>query len=113
MLLVYTAEAHASDEWPVGPHIHQPQPKSTAGRCAVATRRLAQLGLESLPALVETSSEAFHRAYASWPLRWYFMRDRRIEHIAQPHDGGGYAPEEIVTWLCARRYDALQPAVLT
>lgn len=113
MMLVYIAEAHASDEWPVGPHIHQPQPQSTVERCAVATRRLAQLGLSSLPTLVETSSEEFHKAYACWPLRWYFVRDGRIEHIAQPHGGGGYAPEEIVTWLCARRYDALQAAALT
>jgi len=100
---VYTAEAHAADEWPVGPHIHQPQPKSTEERCGVARRRLAQLGVSDIPVLIDTAEENFSRAYASWPLRWFFLDGHTITAVAQPQCGGGYDVKEIVSGLAARR----------
>jgi len=100
---VYTAEAHAADEWPVGPHIHQPQPKSTEERCGVARRRLAQLGVSDIPVLIDTAEENFSRAYASWPLRWFFPDGHTITAVAQPQCGGGYDVKEIVSGLAARR----------
>ena len=108
--LVYIAEAHASDEWPVGPKIQQAQPRTTLARCAVAARRLSELGLSSVPALVDTSGDAFSQRYSCWPLRWYFVRDGRLEHVAQPRGGGGYDTQELVTWLFARRHEALELA---
>ena len=98
-----TVQAHAADEWPVGPHIHQPQPKTTADRCDVARRRLAELGIYEIPALVDTANECFSRAYASWPLRWFFLEGNTITAVAQPRGGGGYDVKEIVSGLVARR----------
>lgn len=95
---MYTAEAHASDEWPVGAHIQQRQPRSTDERVAVARHRLAQLGVDWPGTLVDTGDESFHRAFACWPLRWYFLDGHRIEHIAQP-SSGAYDVAQIVPWL--------------
>ena len=84
--LVYIAEAHASDEWPIGAHIQQPQPRSTAERCGVARRRLAELGVARLPVLVDTAPDnAFGKAYASWPLRWFFLDGHTLTAVAQPN----------------------------
>ena len=101
--LVYIAEAHASDEWPVGAHIRQRQPKTTLERCRVAAARLAELGVQDIPCLVDTADDAFSRRYACWPLRWFFVRDGVIEQVAQPHGASGYDLSEVVTWLVARR----------
>ena len=103
--LVYVAEAHASDEWPVGGPCAQVQPATTAERAAVAAARLEELGLGALPpALADTAPrEAFQELYACWPLRWYFLDGHTLTHIAQPHPGGRYDLNEIVTWLAATR----------
>jgi len=78
--LVYTAEAHASDEWPVGSHIAQRQPRSTHERVCVARRRLAELGVNWPGTLVDTGREAFQEAFACWPLRWYFLDGHTVTH---------------------------------
>ena len=96
--LVYTAEAHASDEWPVGSHIAQRQPRSTHERVSVARRRLAELGVNWPGTLVDTGREAFQEAFACWPLRWYFLDGHTITHIAQP-SGGAYDVTQIELWI--------------
>ena len=95
--LVYVAEAHASDEWPVGGPCAQVQPATTAKRAAVAAARLEELGLGALPpALADTAPrEAFQELYACWPLRWYFLDGHTLTHIAQPHPGGRYDLNEM------------------
>ena len=101
--LVYIAEAHASDEWPIGAHIQQPQPRSTAERCGVARRRLAELGVARLPVLVDTAPDnAFGKAYASWPLRWFFLDGHTLTAVAQPTGGGGYDVRQLVSGLMAK-----------
>ena len=96
--LVYTAEAHASDEWPVGSHIAQRQPRSTHERVSVARRRLAELGVNWPGTLVDTGREAFQEAFACWPLRWYFLDGHTVTHTAQP-SGGAYDVTQIELWI--------------
>ena len=95
---VYIAEAHASDEWPVGSHIDQPQPRSTNARVGVAARRLKELGFAWPGTLVDTADETFHKTYACWPLRWYFLDGHRIEHVALPR-ASLYDVREIEAWV--------------
>ena len=100
-MLVYTAEAHATDEWPVGSHLFQRQPRSTHERVAVARRRLAQLGVAWPGTLVDTGCEAFHAAFACWPLRWYFLDGHTVTHVAQP-SAGAYDVTQIGHWVDAQ-----------
>lgn len=88
MCLVYIAEAHASDEWPLGGLCSQQQPRSTAERVSVAQARLSELGITTGPTLVDTAEEIFSKTYAAWPIRWFWLHGRIITSIAQPCNGG-------------------------
>lgn len=102
---VYIAEAHASDEWPVGHAVHIKQPKSTKERVATAQQKLADLGMgEEFTCLVDLAEENnFHEAYACWPFRWYSVepRTRRLMTIAQPRESG-YDIRELVSWIVSQ-----------
>ena len=83
MQLVYIAEAHAADEWPInssrcsGPANSVLRPTSLAERRAVAERMLGALPcLAPLPLL---------GALAAWPIRLYGVRGGVLERIGQPH----------------------------
>lgn len=102
---IYIAEAHASDEWPVGHSICVKQPKSTKERVAIAQEKLADLGMgEEFTTLVDLAEKnSFHKTYACWPFRWYSveMRTRRLTTIAQPRDSG-YDMRELVSWVVSQ-----------
>ena len=91
----YIAEAHARDEWPVlsdrfnlgrGPVVVN-QPKTTAERAKLAAAFQRDFALDKLDLVVDVpeESDAFERAYAPWPLRFYFIgRDDRLLWVAEP-----------------------------
>ena len=93
MQLVYIAEAHASDVWPInsstcaGPANSVRRPTTLAERRAVAARMLVALPCLALlpPLLVDGLDDAFLRAMAAWPVRLYGARDGVLERIGQPH----------------------------
>ena len=92
MQLVYIAEAHASDVWPInssacaGPANSVRRPTTLAERRAVAARMLVALPcLAPLPLLVDGLDDAFLRAMAAWPVRLYGARGGLLERIGQPH----------------------------
>lgn len=103
-VFVYIAEAHASDEWPVGHPVRIRQPKSTVERLEVARERLAELGVGDefvrLVDAVEEDGDRFHRTYAAWPFRWFLVngKDRKIMSVAQPRNSG-YDVKELVAWI--------------
>lgn len=97
--MIYIAEAHAMDEWPVlsgrfngdrGPVVVSHQPKQGKERCELARRFLRDFGLETsaVEVLVDDPdlNEPFESSYAPWPLRLYLIRHGRLEWIAQPQD---------------------------
>lgn len=80
--MVYIAEAHACDVWPITSgrfHDNEPvmieAPKSDAERCAVATRFKERYQLsQRLPVLVDPVANPFEEAYAVWPFRFYILQ---------------------------------------
>jgi len=99
--LVYVAEAHAQDEWPLrsarfngnrGPVLVD-QPKTTADRARLARAFADNFQLPAVDLFVDDPalSEPFERAYSPWPLRLYLVDTSSVGHptllwIAEPSD---------------------------
>jgi hypothetical protein len=99
VLLIYIAEAHAADEWPInsarcaGPRNSVAAPTSLAERRAVAARMCSALpALTTLPLLVDGLDDAFLRTFAAWPVRLYGVRRGVLERIGQPQDAAVELP---------------------
>jgi len=81
---VYISEAHASDEWPVGPSISFcRQPQSIEERCNLA-QNFVNTRLYRVPMLVDTIENDFQRAFAAWPFRYFVVKENRIAYKAEP-----------------------------
>ena len=107
LALVYIAEAHASDEWPInstrcsGPANSIVQPKSLSERAAVATRMVEALRLgDGGPSVyLDGMDDAFMNTYAAWPTRLYAIgRDGRIEVVGYP-EGATFHLPRLRKWL--------------
>lgn len=103
--LVYIAEAHAADEWPIqssrctpdGMAINLEQPKFLDDRVAIAKRFGVEYNLSDLPLLVDDpqacpsagrpESDPFEKRFAAWPLRFYIFSNGVVDWIAQPDEG--------------------------
>ena len=111
MLLVYIAEAHAADVWPInssrcaGPANSVYAHTSPAERAAAARRMVRALGVQSLPLLCDGMDDAFLRMYAAWPIRMYGVRAGTLELIAEPH-GASFALPPLRQWLLDACADA-------
>ena len=107
LAVVYIAEAHAADEWPInssrcrGPANSIVAPRSLDERRAVARRMVDSLGLNGLRVLADGIDDAFLTAYAAWPVRLYGVgRDGLLARIAQPEHGQFHLPQ-LRDWLLA------------
>ena len=114
-VVVYIAEAHASDEWPVGALISTTkQPCSLRHRVQLAARVHNELVLSPADAngapaditvLVDDLSNNFMDTMAAWPIRMYVVDPRSgiLLYKAQPeklHNGVyGYPLEVFEAWL--------------
>ena len=105
MLLVYIAEAHAADVWPInsarfaGPANTVRAPTSLAARRALARRMLGALPcLRALPLLVDGMDDALLEALAAWPVRLFGVRHGVLERIGEP-DSGAVALPPFREWL--------------
>lgn len=111
--LVYIAEAHACDEWPIHSarctFDRQPveilQPRTLSSRLEIARSFMKNYGFvegglrllvdnpepcvlvgpECYPITVEGNS--FERVFAPWPLRFYVIGEGRLRYISQPEEG--------------------------
>lgn len=98
--LVYIAEAHAMDEWPVlsgrfnlgrGPVCVEKQPVTLFDRCQLARSFVWDFDIvesASLELLVDDPEQGdpFEKEYAPWPVRIYLIRDGKMEWIPVPKD---------------------------
>ena len=91
MQLVYIAEAHASDQWPInssrcaGPGNSVTAPTSLDERRRVAARMLDALPcLAPLPLLVDDVDDALLRTLAAWPVRLFGVHRGVLEFIGEP-----------------------------
>ena len=87
--LVYIAEAHARDEWPVGNPLRIAQPATTAERCAVARRLLRETAAGAAAAAgvavyVDGAEEdGFDGAFRAWPTRFYALKAGAVRRRAR------------------------------
>jgi len=81
---VYITEAHARDEWPVGPSISFcSQPRTLEERCQLA-EKFINTRLYRVPMLVDAMENNFQKAFAAWPFRFFIVKDNRIAYKAEP-----------------------------
>lgn len=91
-LCVYTAEAHAQDEWPISsPRYHDKvpviinQPKTNEERLDVAQRFVERYQFQ-WPMVIDPIGEPFDSVYCAWPLRFYVIENGVLTYKAQPKD---------------------------
>jgi hypothetical protein len=89
-LFVYIAEAHATDEWPIGDNlvtgrtVNQP---TTLSQRHVEALHFAEKFKTSWPVAVDSPElgDPFLKAYAPWPTRFYIVKDGKMFFIAYPN----------------------------
>lgn len=98
--MVYIAEAHARNQWPVGRVIsHCDAPTTMEERVALARQLYKQQPeLQRLPCLVDGMNDAFLEAFAAWPLRLFVVHEGNLSFKAMPKDGV-YDLDELEGWL--------------
>lgn len=108
MVLVYIAEAHAADVWPInssrcaGPANTVLAPSSLDERRAVAARMLRALPcLAAVPLLVDGPDDRFLAAFAAWPVRIFAADRGRVELIGQPR-GATFDLAPFREWLLGK-----------
>jgi len=101
-LVVYIAEAHAEDEWPVasarynfGEEVHVTQTCSTASRCASAVdffERFNYTGNLWRLTLAQPEDEmgvrfgyGFEAIFKPWPFRAFGFLNNTLDMISEPH----------------------------
>jgi len=99
---VYLEEAHAQDEWPVGHPYKYLQTKTLESRLSVFQDFISAYGVAAWPItlLIDRTDNAFHNAYASWPVRFYVIQGGIMRFIAYPDDAR-YTLQPLLEWLDA------------
>ena len=103
--MLYIAEAHATDEWPISSGRYTPdgqpvsvlQPKTAAdriGQCGAFLKAYGLEGAEGMRVAVDDpeGGDDFQRLFAPWPIRLYVIEGGKMEFISEPtncsHDVG-------------------------
>jgi len=82
--VVYLAEAHGSDEWPVGPSVScVEQSTCIEDRITRAALMKATHGWR-FPVLVDSMQNEFHEAWGAWPMRYFGLSGGRVVMRAEP-----------------------------
>jgi hypothetical protein len=99
-LVIYIAEAHARDQWPVGKTIScVDQPITIEQRLENARQCKKNFNFE-IPMLVDNMDNTFHLTYGSWPFRFYVIHDGKLALKAEPHkENFCYNIDELNQWL--------------
>ena len=109
-LMVYIAEAHAADEWPVGDPVVANQPKRLKERLSLANSFVSEYSIDKEPLLhmvVDNlsdmsphESDPADRAYAFWPTRFYVVDScGKISYKANPNQTHEYKLDDLATFL--------------
>lgn len=93
-LLVQVAEAHATDEWPVGLPHSRLQLRSDEERVQAAGALRRAMGLSDDLALTaaDTHAEHFDRAFGAWPTSMWVLdgASGRVLFVAQPSERAAF-----------------------
>jgi hypothetical protein len=111
--LVYIAEAHASDQWPVGQSVSVcAAPRDLTARVALAARLCRERGVRAPVLVDDPAGDGFLERFAAWPVRFYGLEllgggaDEAavsVPFAAQPHASDcNYHEDDLEDWLMAR-----------
>ena len=98
---VYLSEAHAKDQWPVGPIISDTNAATNLqDRIKQANHMVKKTGLD-IPVLIDTMDDLFGTAYAAWPMRYYVVgTNGKILWVAEPDEVSRlFEPAPLKDWL--------------
>jgi len=87
--MVYIAEAHATDTWPLGNHVSLPSHKTFNDRVAASKLLTEKFGL-NIPVLYDDVNNNFDTTYAVWPERYYLLSLDKIQYIGYPTTEFGF-----------------------
>jgi len=88
-LTVYISEAHTMDEWPYGNKVCLNQPKTIEERLEIANRFVKDTGYK-VPLVVDSIDNIFESKFASWPERYYVIKDGKMDLVACPGETSGF-----------------------
>jgi len=109
--LVYIAEAHATDKWPIrsarangnrGP-VNIPSHQDDKERALVATRFARDFEVhKSMRVFVDPlPDEEFEKSYAPWPVRIFCLEGNNLSYISEPNNAE-VPIWEVQAWLQER-----------
>jgi len=96
VVVVYIAEAHAEDEWPIGSKYNglpsHNQPKTTEERIAIAKGlrsgvKACEPFSDDVQIVVDTQNNDFDLIYAAWPVRFFIIQNKRLQLKTYPKNG--------------------------
>lgn len=85
-VVVYIAEAHAGDEWPIGWRYEPSQHQCYRDRCENAIKFQQEFGITAEMTFAPIDGE-FEDYYKPWPFRFFGIRRGRIELNPKPIPG--------------------------
>lgn len=97
-LLVYIAEAHATDVWPLGRHVELASHKTLDDRINAANLLISKYNC-NIPILLDNMNDEFDDNYAVWPERYYIIQNGVMKHIFYPTIEFGFDHFEMLTLL--------------
>ena len=94
--VVYIAEAHAYDEWPIssardnpsGDVVSVEQPKTIEERLDAARAFAATFGLANHRVFVDAMDDLFDAAFSAWPFRYFVLDGNEARLVGMPEADG-------------------------
>jgi len=98
--LLYQAEAHAANEWPVGKKVSSIEQHTCMQDRLEAAQAFVEAHNVALPVLVDSMSDEFQQVWGSWPFRFYGIKDGVLHLKSQPDpETHYYRMEDLITWV--------------
>jgi len=97
-LIVYIAEAHATDVWPLGKHVCLSSHKTLEDRMQAAKLLKTKYNCD-IPILIDNMQDGFDKEYAVWPERYYVIKSGIMNHIFYPTTEFGFDHFEMMKLL--------------
>jgi len=102
-LIVYIAEAHAQDEWPIGKTVCVNKHKTLEDRIAAAKKHLIEDRDCKIKTIVDGMDDLFEKRYHGWPERYYIFQGNLLRKIGMPSkEDKGWDKANVSNWL--RKY---------
>ncbi|KAL6074289.1 Responsible for the deiodination of T4 (3,5,3',5'- tetraiodothyronine) [Balamuthia mandrillaris] len=98
-IVVYIAEAHAADRWPLGRVTNIKDHRNAEDRLQAAKLLKGEYGCE-IPIYVDSMNNNFDDSYAVWPERFFIVHNGRMALIGYPTvKERGYDRSVIAEWI--------------